>query len=85
MGCGQSSDALGDAAGPGPTQGKQPSPQPSPSSANYNSNNETPPAATKSEEKTSIFDFVVLDSRGNEYPLAQHRGKIVAIVNTATA
>jgi hypothetical protein len=33
----------------------------------------------------SIFDFVVLDSRGNEYPLAQHRGKIVVIVNTATA
>lgn len=33
----------------------------------------------------SIFDFVVLDHRGQEYPLSQHRGKVVGIVNTATA
>ena len=34
--------------------------------------------------KNSIFDFVVLDGRGQEYPLAQHRGKIVSVVNYAS-
>ncbi len=33
---------------------------------------------------TSFFDFTPKDKRGQEYPLAQHKGKVVLAVNTAS-
>ena len=37
------------------------------------------------QEKTgSVYDFTVLDRRGNEVSLDQYRGKVLLIVNTAT-
>jgi len=33
----------------------------------------------------SIYDFTVKDTRGNEVSLAEYKGKVLLIVNTATA
>lgn len=33
----------------------------------------------------SVFDFTVKDNKGNDVSLAQYRGKVLLIVNTATA
>ena len=33
----------------------------------------------------TAYDFQVTDIQGNAYPLAQHRGKVLLIVNTASA
>ena len=35
--------------------------------------------------QNSIYDFTVLDNKGNEVSLAQYKGKVMLIVNTATA
>jgi glutathione peroxidase len=32
----------------------------------------------------NFFDFVVKDSKGQDYPLAQHKGKYVLVVNVAS-
>ncbi|KPI38678.1 Glutathione peroxidase 2 [Cyphellophora attinorum] len=33
---------------------------------------------------TTFFDFTPKDKKGQEYPLAQHKGKVVLVVNTAS-
>lgn len=33
----------------------------------------------------SIYDFTVKDSKGNDVPLSNYKGKVLLIVNTATA
>lgn len=33
---------------------------------------------------TSAYDFVVKDSKGNDYPLAQHRGRVTMVMNVAS-
>jgi peroxiredoxin len=38
----------------------------------------------KMASATSFFDFTPKDKKANEYPLAQHRGKVVLAVNTAS-
>ena len=35
--------------------------------------------------QTSIYDFNAIDNKGNEVQLAQFKGKVLLIVNTATA
>lgn len=35
--------------------------------------------------KTTVYDFTVKDNKGNEVSLAQYKGKVLLIVNTATA
>ena len=32
----------------------------------------------------SIYDFTLYDRKGNEYPLANYKGEVMLIVNTAT-
>lgn len=32
----------------------------------------------------NIYDFTVLDNKGNETPLANYKGKVLLVVNTAT-
>ena len=32
----------------------------------------------------SIYDFTLYDFQGNEYPLANYKGEVMLIVNTAT-
>ncbi|MBQ9470254.1 MAG: glutathione peroxidase [Bacteroidales bacterium] len=34
--------------------------------------------------QTSVYDFTVSDAKGNDLPLAQFKGKVLLIVNTAT-
>lgn len=36
------------------------------------------------DTSTSVFDFVLTANDGSEYPLAQHRGKVLLLVNTAS-
>lgn len=33
----------------------------------------------------SIYDFTVIDNKGNDVSLSQYKGKVMLIVNTATA
>lgn len=34
--------------------------------------------------KKSFFDFTVKDAKGNDYPLSQHKGQLVLVVNVAS-
>ena len=36
------------------------------------------------EKPRSAYDFVVKDKKGQDYPLAQHKGKILLIANVAS-
>ncbi|KIW63547.1 hypothetical protein PV04_08540 [Phialophora macrospora] len=44
----------------------------------------TSPSTLTMASATSFFDFTPKDKRAQEYPLAQHKGKIVLAVNTAS-
>jgi glutathione peroxidase-family protein len=41
-------------------------------------------AAEPSAKPSSFFDFTVLDSKDAEYPLSQHRNKVILAVNVAS-
>lgn len=40
--------------------------------------------ATEVDLSTNVYDFTLTANDGSEYPLAQHRGKLLLIVNTAS-
>ena len=45
---------------------------------------DSPPSSLKMASATSFFDFTPKDKKGQEYNLAQHKGKVVLAVNTAS-
>lgn len=40
---------------------------------------------SKSMTQSKLYDFTVVDNKGNELSMAQYKGKVLLIVNTATA
>jgi peroxiredoxin len=42
------------------------------------------PSSSEMASATNFFDFKPKDKKGQEYPLAQHKGKVVLAVNTAS-
>ena len=57
--------------------------------AGYTPSDFTMPDTTTNIEqdmnKTTIYDFTVQDNKGNDVSLAQYKGKVILVVNTATA
>jgi peroxiredoxin len=43
-----------------------------------------PPISSKMAAATSFFEFTTKDKTNQEYPLAQHKGKVILAVNTAS-
>lgn len=48
------------------------------------STDSSPPPSIKMASATTFWDFTPKDKKDTEYPLAQHKGKVVLVVNTAS-
>jgi peroxiredoxin len=50
----------------------------------HNASASTFASSAKMASATSFFDFTPKDKKSNPYPLSQHKGKVVLVVNTAS-